>query len=53
MKMPCDEWDAVAETNEILADLEALAALEVGLAELSRGEIVTLDELRRELADQR
>jgi hypothetical protein len=37
----------------ILSDPDALAALEAGLAELSREETVTLDDLRRELAGRR
>lgn len=51
--VPIDEYEALEETAEILSDPDALTALEAGLAELSRDEIVTLDELRRELADRR
>ena len=51
--VPIDEYDALEETAEILSDPEALAALETGLAELSREETVTLDDLRRELAGRR
>lgn len=51
--VPVDEYEALEETAEILSDPDALDALEVGLAELSRGETVTLEELRRELAERR
>ena len=47
--VPVDEYEALEETAEILSDREALAALEAGLAEISRDETVTLEELRREL----
>lgn len=47
--VPVDEYEALEETAEILSDPDALAALEAGLAELSRDETVTLEELRREL----
>ncbi len=51
--VPVDEYEALEETAEILSDSDALAALEAGLAELERDETVTLEELRRELADRR
>jgi PHD/YefM family antitoxin component YafN of YafNO toxin-antitoxin module len=51
--VPVDEYEALEETAEILSDTDALAALEAGLAELSREETVTLDDLRRELAERR
>jgi antitoxin YefM len=51
--VPVDEYEALEETAEILSDPDALAALEVGLAELSRDETVTLEDLRRELAERR
>src|SRR5918996_6217758 len=51
--VPIDEYEALEETAEILSDPDALAALEEGLAELSRDETVTLDDLRRELAERR
>jgi PHD/YefM family antitoxin component YafN of YafNO toxin-antitoxin module len=41
------------ETAEILSDPYALAALEAALAEIERGETVTLAELRDELAERR
>jgi antitoxin YefM len=51
--VPIDEYDALEETAEILSDPDAMAALEAGLAEVERGETVTLSELRRELAERR
>lgn len=51
--VPIDEYEALEETAEILSDPAALAALEEGLAQLARGEVVTLDELRSELSDRR
>jgi len=51
--VPIDEYEALEETAEILSDPEALSALEEGLAEIERGEVVTLAELRSELAERR
>ena len=51
--IPIDEYEALEEAAELLSDPEALAALEIGLAELSRDETVTLEELRRELNELR
>lgn len=51
--VPIDEYEALEETAEILSDPDALAALEVGLAELEREETITLTELRSELAERR
>jgi len=51
--VPVDEYEALEETAEILSDPDALAALEEGLAELSRDEALTLGDLRRELAERR
>jgi antitoxin YefM len=51
--VPVDEYEALEETAEILSDRDALAALEAGLAELSREETITLEDLRRELAERR
>ncbi len=50
--VPIDEYDALEETAEILSDSATLAAIEAGIAEISRGEVLTLDDLRAEL-DQR
>jgi antitoxin YefM len=51
--VPVDEYDALEETAEILSDSETLAAIEAGLAEVSSGEVVTLEDLRAELAERR
>lgn len=51
--IPVDEYEALEETAEILSDPDALAALEVGLGEIERGETITLAELRSELAENR
>ena len=51
--VPVDEYEALEETAEILSDPDAMAALELGLAELSKGDVVTLDELRQELDELR
>jgi antitoxin YefM len=51
--VPIDEYEALEETAEILSDPDALAAIEAGLAEINRGEVVELDDLRRELAERR
>lgn len=51
--VPIDEYEALEETAEILSDPDALAALEAGLAEITRHETITLDELRNELTQRR
>lgn len=51
--VPIDEYEALEETAEILSDPDALSALEAGLAEIERGETITLAELRTELAEER
>jgi prevent-host-death family protein len=51
--IPIDEYEALEETAEILSDPDAIAAIEAGLSELERGEVVTLDDLRRGLAERR
>lgn len=51
--VPVDEYEALEETAEILSDPDALSALEAGLAEFARDETVSLDDIRRELAERR
>lgn len=51
--VPIDEYQALEETAEILSDSGTLAAIEAGLAELGRGDLVTLDNLRCELSQRR
>lgn len=50
---PNHENEAQEETAEIVSDLDALSALEAGLAEIECGDTVTLDELRMDLAGRR
>jgi antitoxin YefM len=47
--VPVDEYEALEETAEILSDAETMAAIDEGRREVERGDVVTLDELRREL----
>lgn len=51
--IPVDEYDALEETAELLSDPDAVAAIESGLAEIERGETVSLRELRADLAQRR
>jgi len=51
--VPIDEYEALEETAEILSDSATLAAIEAGLAELGRGDTVTMDDVRRDLAERR
>jgi len=51
--VPIDEYQALEETAELLSDSDALTAIETGLADLRRGDEVSLDELRAELAELR
>ena len=51
--VPIGEYEALEETAEILSDSATLAAIEAGLAELARGESITLDELHRDLVERR
>jgi len=47
--VPIDEYEALEETAEVLSDAGALAAIQAGLDDLAAGDVVTLDEVRREL----
>lgn len=51
--VPIDEYEALEETAEILSDTATLEAIEAGLADLARGDMVALDDLRGELRDRR
>ncbi len=51
--VPIDEYQALEETAEILSDAATLDALQAGLDELARGEVVELGDLRDELAERR
>src|SRR3954470_2842311 len=46
--VPIDEYEALEETAEILSAPDAIAAIEAGLADLNRGEVVSLESLRSE-----
>ena len=45
-----ERYEGLVETVEILSDVDAIAAIETGLAELRHDQTVDLDTLRRELA---
>jgi antitoxin YefM len=47
------EYEALEETAEILSDRDDMAEIEAGLDELARDEVVSLDDLRRELRERR
>ncbi len=51
--IPVEEYDALEETAEILSDVDTLAAIDAGLADVQKGETVTLTQLRREIRQQR
>jgi antitoxin YefM len=51
--IPIDEYEGLEETAEVLSDPAAISALEEGLAEIERGETITLAELRSELTERR
>jgi antitoxin YefM len=53
MVVPIDEYEALEEAVEILSDKDAMAAIEAGRAEAERGETVTFEEVRQELAELR
>lgn len=50
--VPIDEYEALEETAEILSDSATLTAIEAGLAELGRGDTVTMDDVRRDLTER-
>jgi len=51
--VPIDEYEALEETAEILADPDALTAIEAGLSDLARDDTISLEELRGELSTRR
>jgi prevent-host-death family protein len=51
--VPIDEYHALEESAEILSDDNALDAIEHGLADLQRDDVVSLEDLRAELAARR
>ena len=48
--VPIDEYEALEETAEILSDAGAVKDIVQGLEEIERGEVVSLDDVRAELA---
>jgi antitoxin YefM len=51
--VPVDEYAALEETAEILADAETMGALDQGRREAESGELHALDDVKRELRDAR
>jgi antitoxin YefM len=51
--IPVDEYDALEETAEILADPDTLNAIREGLDEIRGDEVVPLDEVRADLDRRR
>lgn len=51
--VPIDEYEALEETAELLSDAGAVSAIEVGLAEIERGETVPLDDVVTEMRRRR
>ncbi len=47
--MRWDTYEAIAETLEILADDESYGELKQGLEQLRKGELVDLEDLKKEL----
>ena len=45
--------EASRESAEILADAATMEAIQAGLEEIERGEVVEFDDLRSELAERR
>lgn len=43
--VPVNEYEALEETAEILSDSATLAAIEEGLADLGRGDTLSLDDV--------
>ncbi|MDA8069091.1 MAG: type II toxin-antitoxin system Phd/YefM family antitoxin [Actinomycetota bacterium] len=51
--VPFDEYEALEETAEILSDSVTLTQIQTGLEELAQDHSLTLEDLRRELAERR
>lgn len=50
--IPIDEYEALEETMEILSDPNAVQAIDRGLLEISRGQTVSLADIREELREK-
>ncbi|MDP9023234.1 MAG: type II toxin-antitoxin system prevent-host-death family antitoxin, partial [Actinomycetota bacterium] len=46
--IPVDEYEALEETAEILSDDDTLTAIQRGLDDLAAGDLLPLDEVRRQ-----
>ena len=51
--IPVAEYEALEETADILSDDATLEAIRRGLDDLARGDVVSLDDVRQELAERR
>lgn len=51
--IPVDEYEGLEETAELLSDPGAMESIEAGVAEVEKGETVSLDALRADLAGRR
>lgn len=51
--VPIDEYEALEETAEILADPETMAAIEEGLEDFERGRVHEWKDVRQELQARR
>lgn len=49
--LPVDEYEGLMETLEILADTELMEGIRRGLEEAEQGEVISHEELWRELED--
>ncbi len=47
--VPVDEYEALEETAEILSDDDTLASIRRGLDDLAAGDLVPLEQVRREM----
>jgi prevent-host-death family protein len=47
--MPWDLYESIAETLEIMADEEIMAALKKGLQDIKKGRLYSLQEVKKEL----
>jgi antitoxin YefM len=48
--IPVQEYEALEETAEILSDDDTLAAIRRGLEDLAAGDVLTLEQVRQEMA---
>ncbi len=48
--VPVQEYEALEETAEVLSDDDTLAAIRRGLEDLAAGDVLTLEQVRQEMA---